>query len=400
MTVPVPEVTHMSLKEWDDLVAQRRRTYERSISDAPERSWLMSKLRGDAAVRNSPPRLSTVKSEIPNRDPINVMDWIFIALMIVGLLFTSIKIVAAAVPYAHLVLENMTQKEGPIDQNVQNIFIVVAAAMFVLLAGPSVIFNKIVDHLPQTQAAKRATAMSFERRPEGVYEWLIVFPFYVLRTVLSLDWLTPRLPGVITYVSIGWLIYISLSGGGNVFEMFLPILIEVGLADRIAGIIEKVAGYRSLVLDAWEQRYKRWKSRRVNFMNDEKFLEGLFSDIRDKLIKLNAGGKRPNVWLENADPQVVDDVVLDEFRRYTGGQAFASRVKELDYSKALVQGEERVPPNGASAWTPTTLLTDLKQRGVQGVYTEADLQRDYGSKYKARTAWRNGAKKLYEQAQN
>lgn len=369
-------VEHMSLKEWDQLVATRKRVYEKSLGDKP-------------------PKYSAVAKDIPNRDPINILDWVFMLLMIVGLVFTSIKIVAAAVPYAHLVLANMTQKEGPIDPNVANVFIVVAAIMFVLLAGPSVIFNKIVDHLPATQEAKRRTAMRFDRRPEGWYEWIVVFPLYVIRTTLSLDWLTPRLPGVITYVSIGWLIYISISGGGNVFEMFLPILIEVGLADRIAGIIEKVANYRSLVLDAWEQRLKRWKQRRLGYMTDEKFLEGLFSDIRDKLINLVKGGQRPNAWLENADPQIVDDVILEEFRRYTGGQAFASRVKELDYSKALVQGDERVPPNGAQAWTAETLYTDLMQRGVSGEYNESKLDADYGSKYKARTAWRTGAKAKY-----
>lgn len=397
-------VEHMTQKDWDNLVEQRRRKFERAISEKKRAGLLgrfLSRFSDNFQVYTAP-SLKTVAEEIPNRDPINIMDWVIILVGIIGFIFTSIKAAAAAVPYSEGVLYAMLHTEGmtkaqalaTVNPDIRTAFAWITAAFFIALLTPAVIFFKIVDHTAHTKAQKAATAIVIDRWPENLREW-IVLPFYALYRMLSLEWLTPRLPMVITYASIFWLIHINITGGGNVFEMAIPIFVEVALAQSIAAILEKTANYRALVLDAWEQRMKRWKYRRQNYMADQTFLEGLFADIREKLIAVSKQGTRPNAWLEHADAQVIDNAVLYEFRRFTGGQVFAERVKELDYTKALVQGEERVPPNGAAAWTPDTLFIDLQQRGVQGEYNESKLDADYGSKYKARAAWRGGAKQKY-----
>ncbi len=401
--VDTPIIEHMSQKDWDSLVEQRKRKFERAISE--KKVSRFSRYLGDSFQTYTAPSIKTVASEIPNRDPINLLEWVALLILVVGFVFMSIKATAAAVPYSEGVLYAMLHTEGmtreaavaSVNPGLRAVFAGITALFFILLLTPSVIFFKILDHTPRTQAEKARTAIRFERWPESIQEGVTWF-FQAATWVLSLDWLTPRLPFIITYVSIGWITYINLSGGGNFFEMLVPLFVEVGLAQTVATMIEKTAAYRSLVLDAWEQRLKRWKQRRSGYMADHTFLEGLHADIREKLVNLSKGSQRPNAWLEHADAQVIDDAVLQEFRRFTGGQKFAERVQELDYTKSLVQGEERVPPNGAIAWTPITLYTDLMQRGVQGSYTESDLQRDYGSKYKARTAWRQGARQKYEAA--
>lgn len=406
LTGSTRSIEHMSLKDWNDLVDSRRRKFERSLSDAPSRNRLVAWVLGDAAQRNSPPRLATVRSEIPNRNPITLLEWVAFAVLVVGFIFTSIKAIAAAVPYSEGVLYAMLHKEGvtraeaiaSVDPTLRTIFAGITALFFILLLTPSVIYFKILDHTPQTQAAKNATAIRLDRYPETILEGVSWF-FQAILWMLSLNWLTPRLPFIITYASILWLCYISITGGGNAFEMFIPIFVEVGLAQTVATMIEKTAAYRLLVLDAWEQRVKQWKFRKANYMTDKKFLEGLFSDIRDKLININRGGQRPNAWLADAHPQIVDDTILAEYRRYTGGQKFAERVQELDYAQKLETAEsnKRVPPNDAKSWTVETLVRDIQQRGVSGNYTRANIIADYAPGYDAVKAWNAGARAKYEQ---
>lgn len=374
MTNEVKTIENLTLTEWNNLVSARKSKFY-------------------AELGKRPPTYKQVAAAIPNRDPLDVYDYVWVLLFIVGFIFTSIKVAAASVPYSDGVLAHMSQ-DGYIVDWVHTALQFFSASLFILAAGPSVVFFKIVDHLPSTQAAKKQSEMVFERRPQG-WEWVTTFPLYVLRTVISFEWLTPRLPGVITYMSIGWLIHISVSGGGNIFEIVLPLLIEIGLADRIARIIEKVGNYRSLIVDNLEQRQKRYAQRKQDFMNDKQFLQQFHADVREALTKIKRNGVQPNAWLENAESSVIDQAILSQYRRYTGGLHFAEAVQGLNYETKLATTDEIVPPNGAKAWTPETLLADLLGNGITGDISETFINERYGGKYAARKAWRDGAKAEY-----
>lgn len=371
----VKPIENLTLTEWNNLVSARKSKFYTELGKRP-------------------PTYKQVAAAIPNRDPLDVYDYVWLLLFIVGFIFTSIKVAAASVPYSDGVLLHMSN-DGYIVPWVHTALQFFSASLFILAAGPSVVFFKIVDHLPSTQAAKKQSEMVFDRSPQGWYEWLIELPIYVITTVFSFEWLTPRLPGVITYMSIGWLIHISVSGGGNVFEIVLPLLIEIGLADRIARIIEKVGSYRSLIVDNLEQRQKRYAQRKQDFMNDKQFLQAFHADVREALTKLKRNGVQPNAWLEHADSDVIDQAIVSQYRRYTGGLHFAEAIQNLNYEVKLSQAEVIVPPNGATAWTPETLFADLQASGRSGLTTETYINEHYGNKYGARKAWRTGAKEKY-----
>jgi hypothetical protein len=372
----MPDVTHFGLRQWEQLQERAKADFFKQLGPMPS--------------------YRSVKKFVPNLNPITSLQWVAMLVFFVEFIFTSIKIGSGAGPYAeHLLLvmthgdissiEARTAALRAIDPLILDLFSGITALMFILLATPALIYFKLLDHEVATQKAKKRTEIVSLRA-----EWY---------KLLTLDWITPRLPMTITYLSIAWITYVSVTGGGNVFEIVLPILAGVGFAQTVADILEKNAEYRRLVWGEVEQRQKRWAHRRKNYMADNQFLEDFYLRVRDGLVNMVVGGQRVNSWLEDADPQEVDNAVLDEYRRFTGNQAFAGRVQDLDYTIAATKSEKRTPPNDAATWTPETLYRDLQTRGITAGYTEAQLNLDYDAKYKARSAWRGGARTKLEQGQ-
>jgi hypothetical protein len=300
---------------------------------------------------------------------------------------TSYKVAAAAVPFANDMMAALTAHQT-ITTNVINSFIVVCAVFFMLMATPALIYFKLLDHAPKIEAERRATV----NKPK----W-------------SLAYLTPRLPAAMVYGIIIWLFLVSSHGlvfdthdiiftASRVFEVYLPVFIEVALAVLVGDILEKRKAFSDLVWANMAETNKRIDAELLNYSTDPRFLEMLYRSMREFFLQLERPDPeqrrrftKPNIGLEN-DPSL-DKILVAEYRRLTGGKNFSSMVlAPVDAPLQIVAETRRVPPNGSKAWTVEALTFDLRQRGLTAAYGEAQLAKDYEDGYKARAAWRAGAK--------
>lgn len=333
------------------------------------RDWENLQTATQAAYRKAlgaRPTFKSVARSLPNRYAVTALEYAAMLVLLVLTAFTSYKVGALAMPFADNMLTVLLH-ETDLTPAIQSSFRAITALLFMMLATPSLIYFKLLDNEPEIVAEKQATAnMRWYRR-------------------LSLDWISPRLPFAIVYISAAWLFYVSSFGTGSIFEKYLPVLVEVGLAQLVGNILKKRADYRKLVWDAYDDRVATWDSRIANADKDPLYLKLLYTRMKEGLVNLQHQGRKPNVGLQQADAATIDTILVTEYRRLTGGDHFAEAIG------APVQTGKRIPPNG-KAWTPTTLLHDLRIRGVGSNYSERQLQQDYAEGYGARAAWRAGAR--------
>lgn len=364
-------------------IAKLRLNEWQAIQQRAKKLWLANSL-------GERPTFDGIKKTLPNPHTISALEWLAVVVLLVLTAFTSYKVGALAVPFATHTLETLTQHTS-LAEWVQTTFIGVTALLFMLLATPSVIYFKLLSHEPEVTQEKRET-----RQTRWYMRW-------------TLDYLTPRLPALIVYISVGWLVYISSQLPGTAFEQFLPVVVEVGLAALVGNILKKRKNFNKIVTDALYEKTEPYDTRLKNYETDGAYLRTLYQVMREEVAKLKRpepngrGYAQVNAWLEAADDQVVYSILSKEYRRLTSGDQFAHAVvagtaeTPVENEPTEIRTTLRRPPMGEQFWTPDSLAHDLRVRGLdpaQG-YTEAQLQADYDKAYKPRSAWRAGARKQF-----
>jgi hypothetical protein len=365
-----------------------------AVQSKAKKRWLTS-------VLGERPTVESVRATMVNPHTITLLEWLAFAVLIVLTAFTSYKVAALAVPFATDSLATLTHG-APVADWVRVSFILVTSALFILLATPSVIYFKLLAHEPELVAERKDT-----RYIQWYWWW-------------RLDYITPRLPSLIVYLSVIWLVFLSSQLPGSPFEQYLPVIVEVGLAALVGNIMTKRKMYQKVLVDAWKERTAPYDERLKNYETDGSYLRILYQIMREELTRLQRPDPQtrklghPNAWMEQALESDVYRVVSGEYRRLTAGSQFAAEVSSPSQPTAVVEAHEpppqkvvaqsavtlRTPPAGDRVWTPQTLLHDLQVRGLhpaRGKYTEADLKADYAPGYDARAAWRAGAKDGFQQ---
>lgn len=341
------------------------------------------------------PTVESVRATMVNPHTVTVLEWLAFAVLIVLTVFTSFKVGSLAVPFAIDSLATLTH-DGEVAGWVQSAFIVVTAALFMLLATPAVIYFKLLSYEPEIVSERKATQYT---------RW-----YWMWR----LDYLTPRLPSLIVYLSVVWLVYLSSQLPGSPFEQYLPVIVEVGLATLVGNIMTKRKLYQKVLVDAWKERTAPYDERLKNYETDGSYLRILYQIMREELTRLQRPDPatrkigHPNAWMEQAQEGDVYRAVSAEYRRLTSGSQFAAEMvnptpvaQVVEQATASTEPAQvlRTPPAGDRVWTPETLLHDLQVRGLhpaRGEYTEADISRDYTPGFDARKAWRAGAKTSFQ----
>lgn len=336
------------------------------------------------------PQYKKVAKDFPNPHTINVLEWMAMVVLIVLSVMTSYKVGAAAVPYGKNMMEALTAKQYVVGW-VQDSFIFVSAVFFMLMATPALIYFKLLDRDPKVEKERIETQR---------------------RSKLSLDYLTPRLPSVMVYGIVIWLLLVSSHGlvldvndpifsAARFFEVYLPVVIEVALAVLVGNILEKRKKFSDLIRANMRETNDRIDRELENYATDKRFLKMLYRNLREAFLQLERPSKdnnrrtyQPNLELEN--DAKLDSILIAQYKRLTGGDNFVAGVADEQQPRGLEPElptvGKRVPPNGSANWTVAGLIHDLKLRGIGDTYTEAQLSADYAAGYGARAAWRGGAK--------
>lgn len=334
------------------------------------------------------PTFAEIKSSLPNPHTVSFLELLAMLVLIVLTAFTSYKVGALAIPFALQTLATLSQ-HTQLAQWVQDSFVIVTAFLFMLLATPSIIYFKLLADEPEVMAEKRETKNT---------RWY---------ARLSLHYLTPRLPSLVVYLSVAWLVVISNMLPGTPFEKFLPVVVEVALAALVGNILQKRKKFNDIVWDALREKTGPYDARMKNFEQDSLYLRTLYQVMREEVAKVKRHDPKikrdttVNAWLEAADDQLVYRILSTEYHRLTSGDQFAHDVIAGETPAEIVDGEVRNtlrrPPMGNAVWNPDTLAHDLRVRGLDPAagYTEEQLRKDYDSAYKPRSAWRGGARKQF-----
>lgn len=349
-----------------------------------EATQMKAKHRWERHSLGKRPTFKEVKENLPNPHSISVLEYLAMIVLVVLTIFTSYKVGALAIPFAEGTLDTLSNHTY-ISELVKQSFITVTALLFMLLATPSVIYFKLLSAEPEVTAEKKAT-----KGTRVLSRW-------------TLDYLTPRLPSMVVYFSVAWLVVISSQLPGTIFEQYLPVVVEIALATLVGNILKKRRDFNKVVWDALKEKTDPYDTRLKNFEKDSAYLRTLYQTMREELSSLKREGKRVNAWIEAAEEREVFTLVSQEYHRLTGGTQFAEQVLHKTQTPAAQADTEisigtlRRPPAGDPKWTPETLEHDLRVRGIDPSqpFGEGDLQKQYAPGYDARRAWRSGARQRF-----
>src|SRR5258706_9084987 len=182
----------------------------------------------------TPPNKKQIKKQLPNPFTINGLEWLAFLLLIVLTLFTSIKVGLVALPFVDNMVITLGQ-HAPIDPTLIVVFKIVAIVLFIMLATPSLIYFKLLSDEPSLRKRINDTA------------------HYSRYKKLSLNYITPRLPAILVYATVAWMIFWSSQLPGTIFEQYLGVVAEVALAQLVGNILAKRAEFERAVALAWRQ---------------------------------------------------------------------------------------------------------------------------------------------------
>lgn len=328
----------------------------------------------------TPPNRKAIGKTLPNPFSVNALEVIAFVLLIVLTIFTSIKVGLVALPFVDSMVVTLSQ-HAPIDPNFTWWFKVVGIALFVMLATPGLIYFKLLSDDPKLKKRIEDTSD---------YRWI---------NRLSLNWITPRLPAALVYLTVAWMFFWSSQLPGTVFEQYLGVIAEVALAQLVGTILAKRAEFQRAVVLAWKVQDDVYQSRLKNFETDKDYLKTLYQIMREQFIHITRKDEHkkithPNLWLNNEPDATVDAYLEQEYRRLTGGNEFAVRVSNpvpTVTEDVATSTEHRIkPPNGV-AWSMEELYDSIRSRGITK-YTRTELRNDYAPKYGTEQLWANGLK--------
>jgi len=376
-----------------------------------------------ANVLGERPTFDKVNKQLYNNNPIGLLEWLALALLLVISIVTAFKMSSVALPFAESFFPNAPQW-------VVASFQVATATMFILMSTSGLIYYKLMDETdPEVEVLKhRYNKLKFSGGWQGAVGvasivgflayWIIGSSFdqtavaTVVAFVVSLyfggaptnlmQYLSPRLFLFLTYTTAIWLFSVSSHGNGTFFEKYLVVFAEIALAYLVANLITKYNKRSADVQEALEQRLKPYDDRLEGYETDPAYLRILYQDMREAFLNLlrpipsDVDKRRPRLYKPNAKIEDVDDALYTEYLRLTGGLQFAKRVLSQPDAEVVPQtviGKRR-PPSGDQKWTVGTLEHDFIIRGLKpnDEYSEQQLATDYEGGYSARSAYRAGAK--------
>lgn len=321
------------------------------------------------------PTFKEVKKDLPNPFHITALEWAAIFVLIALFVVTSFKAGAVAVPFADSMITSLLG-EAPSDF-IRDTFRISMIVLFVLMATPALIYFKLLDKDPQIVENKLETRST---------------PWYMR---WSLDYISPRLPYFITYATAVWLVIISSKGDGTLFEKYLPVVLEVGLAHLVGVIISKRAYFNGLVYEALKERQTPYDFRWKQFSHDRDYLQILYQEMKDAFIKLTRPSPDPKLRYPNAQYEYSErlhDMIVAEYWRMTADDNFANSVSQGEAPVAAGATELRKPKHG-SEWSAEGLLHDIKVAGLDPTtLSESTLALHYAPGHGARKAWREAKK--------
>lgn len=386
------------------------------------------------------PTRSSVAKTLHNAHEIDWLEWLGVLVLLAIAVVTGFKMTASAMPFAASFFHTGTPTW------VIGTFQVAMSVAFILLSTSMLIYAKLMDEFSEAIAKQKHKypKLTFFGGWQGsigatmivaaIFQWVIgaeveVTGIASLVTFVIclyfggipsnlLQFASPRLYGWLVYIITLWLFKVSTNGVGNVFEQFTVVLAEIALAYLVANIIEKRTNWRKVVHSAWVEAYTPYDERLANYTEDKDYLEILFRQIRHTLMTLErrhpekANQKvRPNARImQDASSDIIDQMVLTTYTDNTGGKRFVSAVlngKVVEPPADLKTPEIRiaslrVPPHGDKFWTVDTLQQDFQVRGLKPnvEYSEPNLFADYEGGFKAREAFRNGARLYFDGRKN
>ena len=379
--------TYTKLKD-DQWVRVREKTKGRYIRD----------------IIGTRPTIKSVAEDLPNPYMVSILEWVAMVVLLILTIVTSFKVFTVAIPFSEQQIAGLADYVQ-VSPLVSTFFAFCTGLLFIMMATPALIYFKLLDSDPGIVANKEETKD---------YPWI---------KRLSLDYVSPRLPYLIVYISMVWLITVSTHGANYsgkawwaqlelALERYLPVILEVGLAHLVGTVLLKRSQFQSLVRDEWKLQVKPWDTRLKSRENDPEYNRILFHVMREGMIAIRRKKSYPNAWMEGAEPLEVQEVIVSEYRRLHAGLDFAKavtdlgkqRIKKIQTIKNPRQAVigingRRMPPKGDKFWTVATLTQDFNDRGLtpQDNYTEGQLSLEYEPNYDARKAFRGGARGYFDE---
>lgn len=371
----VPNYSRLTLKEWRGIVSSTDNQYKKLLQE---------------------PNRRTIRKRIANPSPIDILQWTAVLVLLVLAIFTAFKTGALAIPFSNSLIDELSRKT-PITEGVRTAFNYVTFVLFWLLSTPSLIYFKLLSHDERLVKQREQTTIRFND-VTGCLSF-----FSRLSGYFSLEYISPRLPAFITYMSTFWLLYISGAGAGTIFEKFLPVFAEIGLAQLVGDIIEQNTTYARIINDRYRMEYDNYERRLADKNDDERvgILSATMTEVMTNLVRNN---QRPNAFMEKADKDVIKSVLQAEYQRLTVSDNFIrdlngripstnNEITQVTTLKPEITNlSAPITPLNKKKWDKSSLIRALKMLGAGKNYGEKDLNRDFAPGYGARTVWRSISK--------
>jgi hypothetical protein len=324
------------------------------------------------------PSYKSVATELPDVNPVNAWEWGGIVLFLVLMVAQWFKLGALAQPFAAESLDALG-KHTFISTLVGQAFQIVTTLNFMGMGTLGIIYFKILSADPAiVEGIEKSKITRWSK------EWVKVF---------SLGWISPRLPTVIVYLIVGWLVYIGFQTPGDAFTRFLPTILEVGLAYLVSSVIEKRQQYRQRVLQQLDLLRKAYDARVANFERDRDYLRLLYKQLWIAILNHRVNGRQPNATLLQLSENERMAVIMQEYRRWTAGDQFAEAIIQPAPAVAAVtesvgrRGLEVLKKYGRTTWDSKSLLRDLQVTNAPKPMSRKLIRERYAPGLGADEAW-------------
>lgn len=329
-------------------------------------------------VLGSRPSYKSIAKELPDVNPVNAIEWGGVILFIIIVISHWFKLGALAQPFASDALAALTHTLGTnnaISPLVSQAFQIITTLTFMSMGTLGMIYFKILSTDP------------------AILEGIEKSRSNKLNRFFSLEWISPRLPAMIVYLIVGWLIYIGYQTPGDIFTRFLPIFLEVGLAYLVSTIIEKRQQYRQRVLQQLDLLRKAYDERVANYERDRDYLRLLYKQLWISILNHRVNGRTPNAALLQLPENERMSVIMQEYRRWTAGDTFADTIMQPVSTVAATvepsgrRGSEVLKKYGRSTWDSKSLLRDLQVTNAPKPMSRKLIRERYEPGLGADEAW-------------
>lgn len=373
----------MNKTQTNPKVRQLRLSAWRKLEDHTTKKYISEHL-GDKPTRDS------VSKATPNTDPVTLLEWLTVILLLVLVAFSVFKAVPVAIAFADSYLA-----VAELPDYLLIPFRVAAVLAGAMLVSTGLIFTTMMAQAPHILQLQKDFAVKGN-------------PF----RLFLLEVLVPRMFTFLTYSVIVWLFLISSHGEGSYAMKFLPVIFEVVLAHLTIDVYNKKVKRNNEITLLLNAALIDWKKALNDRYSNATFLEMLYLEMREAIIYMKVGrGKTPNAWMLELNNDSVMEIITKEYLRLTSGMQFALNLtsEKIEREEIKAQVAERgqpleqiAPPKNSHTspdypngkWTVASLKGNFQQRGLNPdvKYTEKNLNQDYLGDCGAREAYREGAK--------